>query len=65
MSALTLVKSPVTPLPVIGTPCSRRCRTQCDECHTLENCVPATLRLDDLLLCAPCYRLLDPAFRYR
>lgn len=32
------------------------CNSQCDRCHTLENCVPATRRFDDLILCGDCYR---------
>lgn len=31
------------------------CKSQCDCCHTLTHCVEATRRLDDLLLCQPCY----------
>lgn len=32
------------------------CQSQCDMCHTQENCVPATLRYEDLTLCVDCYR---------
>ena len=31
------------------------CSTQCDRCHTMENCVEATRRFDDLLLCDECH----------
>jgi len=33
------------------------CNTQCDNCHDIDNCVQATRRLGDLLLCEDCYKL--------
>ena len=34
--------------------CDRKCQSQCDGCHTLDNCVPATSQYGDLILCADC-----------
>lgn len=34
--------------------CRGKCRTQCDECHDIDNCVPATTQYADLLLCKGC-----------
>lgn len=34
--------------------CDRQCNSQCDNCHTLDNCVPGTHRYGDLLLCSDC-----------
>lgn len=31
------------------------CRTQCDSCHDVDNCVPATRQYDEHLLCKDCY----------
>lgn len=31
------------------------CATQCDGCHTYEECTPGNYRLGDLLLCGDCY----------
>lgn len=36
------------------TTCTRNCDSQCDDCHTLNNCVPSVTRVGDLLLCASC-----------
>lgn len=41
-----------------ATRCTGRCTSQCDGCHSAENCVPASVRHGDLLLCAPCYRVV-------
>jgi hypothetical protein len=35
------------------------CTSQCDRCHSLENCVPATARRGELLLCDSCASLRD------
>lgn len=35
--------------------CRGQCRGQgCEECHDIDNCVPATRRYGDLLLCNDC-----------
>lgn len=34
--------------------CRGRCTSQCDECHDIDNCVEATTRYGDLLLCKAC-----------
>ena len=34
--------------------CDRQCNSQCDNCHTLDNCVEATRQYGDLLLCQSC-----------
>lgn len=34
--------------------CDRQCQSQCDDCHDLDNCVPATRQYGDLLLCGSC-----------
>lgn len=39
----------------VAAPPAHTCRRQCDGCHTLENCVPDTRQLGDLLLCDDCY----------
>lgn len=36
--------------------CTGTCSTQCDDCHTLENCVEGPWRWGDLLLCSDCRR---------
>ena len=49
--------------PTLTTPtsthCTGRCPSQCDGCHSLENCVPAAVRHGDLLLCPGCYRVAE------
>ena len=40
--------------------CRGRCQSQCDECHDIDNCVEATTRYADLLLCRGC-RVNHPA----
>lgn len=46
--------------PIIGkgeqtvTACNRQCDSQCDGCHTLDNCVEATQQYGDLILCEVC-----------
>lgn len=34
--------------------CIGNCQSQCDNCHTLDNCVEATRQFGDLLLCKDC-----------
>ena len=34
--------------------CDGKCQSQCDGCHDLNNCVPATSQYGDLILCADC-----------
>lgn len=36
------------------TACDRACQSQCDDCHTLDNCVPADRVYGDLTLCGEC-----------
>lgn len=35
------------------------CPSQCDRCHDLDNCVPATRQRGELLLCTSCAGLWD------
>jgi len=35
-------------------PCDATCKSQCDGCHDLNNCVPATSQYGDLILCDSC-----------
>lgn len=46
----------VTTLNIVDTRrvCRGKCRTQCDECHDIDNCVPATTSYANLLLCKGC-----------
>lgn len=34
--------------------CDRKCDSQCDGCHTLDNCVAGDYQYGDLLLCINC-----------
>ena len=34
--------------------CRGRCRSQCDECHDIDNCVEGTRRYGDMVLCEGC-----------
>ncbi len=34
--------------------CDGTCESQCDGCHDLDNCVPATRQYGDLILCETC-----------
>lgn len=34
------------------------CTSQCDGCHSRENCTPGTHRLGDLLLCSTCHPIV-------
>ena len=43
-----------------GIPCNRRCKSQCDDCHDLDNCSPGDYLYGDLLLCMDC-RLKYPS----
>lgn len=42
--------------------CDRICESQCDDCHDLDNCVPATTQYGDLILCNEC-RAKYPAWQ--
>ena len=42
------------PVRVEARICQGRCRSQCDECHDIDNCVEGTERYGDLLLCQQC-----------
>lgn len=42
--------------------CDRTCESQCDGCHDLDNCVPATTQYGDLILCTAC-RAKYPAWQ--
>lgn len=61
MSIITSI--PGLPVPVdyeqrhaIDDDCPRHtCTSQCDDCHTHENCVPGYFRFGDLLLCRTCF----------
>lgn len=45
------------------TACDGTCRSQCDDCHDMDNCVPAQTVYGDLTLCLTCrqkYPLQQP-----
>lgn len=61
VSTLTLTKDPVsTPRPrlTLMKRCLGECSSQCDACHSLENCVEASRRYGELIVCEPCRALL-------
>lgn len=45
--------------------CDRQCQSQCDNCHTLDNCVQATHQYGDLILCKDCRKKYPVAQPWR
>lgn len=58
MASLTLTKVPVSTSLSLAKRCLGECRSQCDGCHSLNNCVGADRRHGDLLLCGHCKELV-------